>query len=156
KAKRIGMFDRATQRETVKRALDGFRDVSQSDGRDAARALLNALGYSSEKTIRLDGSVAQFLSMVDHDGKLSASERAQTHRWNSADFVFQMTNDEPRMLAQGQKELFLGESDYHRSIFESFVVLTIELEDRDWTRTKLAEITRSVNRLFPMPSIIFF
>ncbi len=60
------------------------------------------------------------------------------------------------MLAEGQKNLFLGESDYHRSIIESFVFLTINLEDRDWTRTELAEITRAVNRLFPMPAIIIF
>jgi adenine-specific DNA-methyltransferase len=147
------MIDRAGQRQTIKQALGSFHHAAPREG---ARAILSALGYTSEKTIRLDGSVSQFLSIVDRDGKLATSEHAQTHRWKGADFVFQLTNDELPMLAEGQKDLFLGESDYHRSIIESFVFLTINLEDRDWTRTELAEITRAVNRLFPMPAIIIF
>ncbi|MBY3175023.1 hypothetical protein HFO27_10280 [Rhizobium leguminosarum] len=147
------MSDRAGQRQTVKQALSSLQHDAPREG---VRALLSALGYRSEKTIRLDGSVSQFLSMVDRDGKLAASEHVQTHRWKGADFVFQLTNDELPILAEGQKDLFHGESDYHRSIIESFVFLTINLEDRDWTRTELAEITRAVNRLFPMPAIIFF
>jgi adenine-specific DNA-methyltransferase len=147
------MFDRVGQRETVKSALASF---SGGQPKAAARELLKALGYSSEKSIRLDGSVSQFLSKVDREGKLSANERAQTHRWESADFVIQLTNDELPMLAQGQLVLQMGETDYHRSIIESFVFLTIGLADREWTRTELAEITRAVNRLFPMPAIIFF
>lgn len=147
------MIDRTGQRQTIKQALGSFHHAAPREG---ARAILSALGYTSEKTIRLDGSVSQFLSIVDRDGKLATSEHAQTHRWKGADFVFQLTNDELPMLAEGQKDLFLGESDYHRSIIESFVFLTINLKDRDWTRTELAEITRAVNRLFPMPAIIFF
>lgn len=147
------MIDRVGQRQTIKQALGIFHHAAPREG---ARAILSALGYISEKTIRLDGSVSQFLSIVDRDGKLATSEHAQTHRWKGADFVFQLTNDELPMLAEGQKDLFLGESDYHRSIIESFVFLTINLEDRDWTRTELAEITRAVNRLFPMPAIIIF
>lgn len=147
------MIDRAGQRQTIKQALGSFHHAAPREG---ARAILSALGYTSEKTIRLDGSVSQFLSIVDRDGKLATSEHAQTHCWKGADFVFQLTNDELPMLAEGQKDLVLGEGDYHRSIIESFVFLTINLEDRDWTRTELAEITRAVNRLFPMPAIIIF
>lgn len=147
------MFDRAEHRRAVSAALDNFRDARPREG---ARVLLNALGYNSEKTIQLDGTVSNFLTMVDREGKLSTNPRAQTQRWRSADFILQLTNDELPMLAQGHQDLFLGESDYHRSIIESFVFLTIELEDGEWTRRDLAEITRAVNRLFPMPAIIFF
>ena len=147
------MFDRSRQGTAVKDALHSFKNGTPGDG---SRALLQALGYSSDKTIRVDGSVSQFLSMIDREGSLAQSKHAQTDRWHSADFVFQLTNDELPMLATGQKDLHLGNGDYHRGIIESFVFLTIGLDDGDWTRTQLAEITRAVNRLFPMPAIIFF
>lgn len=90
------------------------------------------------------------------DGKLATSEHAQTHHWKGADFVFQLTNDELPMLAEGQKDLFSVKATITEALSKSFVFLTINLEDRDWTRTELAEITRAVNRLFPMPAIIIF
>lgn len=60
------MIDRAGQRQTIKQALGSFHYAAPREG---ARAILNALGYTSEKTIRLDGSVSQFLSIVDRGWK---------------------------------------------------------------------------------------
>ena len=140
--------------KAVYQALQAFADKSP---KEAATGLLSALGYSSAKTINLDGSVSTFLRQLDPDERLTREKsEAETGMWQSVDFVFQLTNDELPMLAQGQKDLFGNDASWHRSIIESFVFLAIELEGDIWTRGKLAAITREVNRLFPMPAIIFF
>ena len=39
---------------------------------------------------------------------------------------------------------------------ESFVFLAIDLKPGSWSRTRLAALTREVNRLFPMPAVLLF
>ena len=138
----------------VAKALSGF---VVNDAKTAAKELLFALGYSSAKTINMDGNVQRFLSQIDAGGKLTREKsNAEVEHWKRAGFVFQLTNDELPMLAQGQQDLFGSDTNYHRSIIESFVFLTIELDGDNWTRRQLAGITRELNTLFPMPAIIFF
>ena len=124
--------------------------------KEAATAVFGALGYASRKTVTVDGSPSSFLSFVDPTGGLTSKPAAQVPKWSHVDFVFQLTNDEIPILAQGNKDLFQGQQDYRSSIIESFVFLTIELEGEEWTRSALAGITREINRVFPMPVVILF
>ena len=124
--------------------------------RESGMALLLALGYSSPKTANLNGSVNDFLALVDRGGTLAKKDEIQIHKWQRIDFLFQLTNDEIPALGQSAKDLFLSEQDYRASIIESFVFLAIELEAGEWTRGTLATITRELNRIFPMPVIILF
>ncbi len=39
---------------------------------------------------------------------------------------------------------------------ESFVFLALDLKPGTWSRTRLAQITRELNRLFPMPAVLLF
>jgi len=143
--------------EHQKSVRAALRSFAKLPSKQAALSFLAALGYSSSKTVNLDGSVSEFLAQIDSSGKLSReNSRAEVDYWKSADFVIQLTNDELPMLAQGQQNLADSASSFHRSIIESFVFLTIELDGNNWTRGKLAGITREVNGLFPMPAIIFF
>lgn len=124
--------------------------------RESGLALLQALGYSSPKTANLNGSVKDFLALVDRSGTLAKKDEIQIHKWQRIEFLFQLTNDEIPALGQSAKDLFLSEQDYRSSIIESFVFLAIELEQGEWTRGTLATITRELNRIFPMPVIILF
>ncbi|MFM8747331.1 MAG: Eco57I restriction-modification methylase domain-containing protein [Aestuariivirga sp.] len=124
--------------------------------KEAATELFGALGYASRKAVDLDGAPASFLKFVDRDGKLAAKREAQVDKWQRVDFLFQLTNDELPILAQGTPDMFSGHQDYRTSIIESFVFLAIELTDEEWSRGALAGITREVNRLFPMPAVILF
>ena len=121
-----------------------------------ARNLLRALGYSSGKTLQLDGRPEAFLAAVPGGEALREKPAAHVPSWRRVEFLFQLTNDELPALAMGQSDLFLGATDFNRSIPESFVFLALELEDIEWTRGQLAGITREINRLFPMPAIILF
>jgi adenine-specific DNA-methyltransferase len=124
--------------------------------RSAAIELFSVLGYASRKTVDLDGRPSSFLRLVDRDGKLAVKRAAQVNKWKRVDFLFQLTNDEIPILAQGTRDLLASEQDYRTAIIESFVFLAIELADEEWSRGSLAGITREINRLFPMPALILF
>lgn len=122
----------------------------------AATGLFAALGYVSRKTVDLDGTSASFLAFLDPAGTLPTKPAAQIDKWQRVDFLFQLTNDEIPILAQGNRDLLHSQQDYRTSIIESFVFLAIELAGDEWVRGGLAGITREINRLFPMPAVILF
>jgi hypothetical protein len=140
-------------RSKVEAAL---KALANPNTKTAATELFGALGYASRKTVDLDGAPSSFLKFVDRDGKLASKREAQIEKWRRVDFLFQLTNDELPILAQGTPDMFAGQQDYRTSIIESFVFLAIELADEEWSRGALAGITREVNRLFPMPAVILF
>jgi type I restriction-modification system DNA methylase subunit len=142
--------------DTRSKVQAALKALASQTTKVAATELFGALGYASRKTIDLDGTPSSFLKFVDHEGKLAAKREAQMSKWQRVDFLFQLTNDEISILAQGSPDMFGGQQDYRTSIIESFVFLAIELADEEWSRGALAGITREVNRLFPMPAVILF
>lgn len=142
--------------DTRSKVQAALKALASQTTKVAATELFGALGYASRKTIDLDGTPSSFLKFVDHEGKLAAKREAQMEKWRRVDFLFQLTNDEISILAQGSPDMFGGQQDYRTSIIESFVFLAIELADEEWSRGALAGITREVNRLFPMPAVILF
>jgi adenine-specific DNA-methyltransferase len=76
--------------------------------------------------------------------------------WQSAAFLFQLTNDELPALAAGQASLLTETGGVQAWQVESFVFLAIDLKPGSWSRTRLAALTREVNRLFPMPAVLLF
>lgn len=142
--------------DTRSKVQTALKALSRQATKEATTELFGALGYASRKTVDLDGTPASFLKFVDRDGRLAAKREAQVEKWQRVDFLFQLTNDELPILAQGTPDMFAGQQDYRTSIIESFVFLAIELADEEWSRGGLAGITREVNRLFPMPAVILF
>lgn len=142
--------------DTRSKVQAALRALAGKSAKSAATELFGALGYASRKTVDLDGAPASFLKFVDRDGRLATKRDAQVEKWRRVDFLFQLTNDEIPILAQGNPDLFAGQQDYRTSIIESFVFLAIELADEEWSRGALAGITREVNRVFPMPAVILF
>ena len=127
-------------------ALKGFADRPL---REAAAAILNSLGYDSDRTGDTT-SVAEFLDLYDPEKKLTERQRALFADWQDVEIVFQITDDEIRNVASLLDEGF----DTGRA--PSFVFLAVELANADYNRTTLADMTRAVNRLFPMPIVLVF
>ncbi|MDW9366963.1 hypothetical protein GOB34_04285 [Sinorhizobium meliloti] len=142
--------------DTRAKVAAALKALSHQPTKAAAIGLFSALGYASRKTLDLDGSPSSFLSFIDREGVLAGKKDAHFTKWKRVDFLFQLTNDEIPILAQGNPDLFAGQQDYRTSIIESFVFLTIELVNGEWSRGGLAGITREINRLFPMPVVILF
>ena len=127
-------------------ALSGFANQPL---REAAAAVLNALGYESNRTMNA-GNVAEFLALYKAKDKLTERQRHLFESWRDVELVFQITDDEVRnasgLLAGG----------FETDRISSFVFLAVELASAAYSRTALADMTRAVNRLFAMPVMLVF
>ena len=145
----------------VQQALEAFEAVGLPQ---AAIGLWAALGYKSDKTLDLPNTPDAFLQDLEvalPDEKKVNQDKARVAEWQAAHFLFQLTNDEIPSLAYGQTAISIGEGGYERGRIESFVFLAVKLtprtsDDKEWTRSSLAAITRELNRAFPMPVIVLF
>jgi type I restriction-modification system DNA methylase subunit len=147
--------DNLQHRQAVLNAIKAFTTTALAR---ASTRLLEALGYTSEKSADLGIDAETFLSNIEqfkpdlgeiNRGKVKATQ------WKSCAFLFQLTNDEIPSLAVGQAPLG-ADTKMARGQIESFVFVAIELKGDHWSRTDLAGITREINRRFPMPAIVIF
>ena len=132
-------------REAIGKALLGFADAPLREG---AAAVLNALGYASERTADA-GSVAEFLDRQEAGSRLTEKQRALFDSWREVELVFQVTDEE----VAGPGDLFI-EDGFDAGRIRSFVFIAVELADGPYSRTRLAEMTRALNRLFEMPAML--
>ena len=128
-------------------ALDDFDNLPL---RESAKHFLGVLGYRSERVPSLNG-IEDLLSLFDEQGHLTQKQRSMFDDWTDARAVFQMTDDE--LSAQAS---LLRANGYEQSRAESFLFLAANLADGKYTRGRLAEMTRAVNRLFAMPAVVLF
>lgn len=136
-----------------------LRKLATGDLRTNATALLGKLGYASNKTLELPTEPQAFAKEVENllgGSKQLNATHASLADWQSAAFLFQLTNDELPALAAGQASLLTETGGVQAWQVESFVFLALDLKPGAWSRTRLAALTREVNRLFPMPAVLLF
>jgi hypothetical protein len=124
---------------------------------EAATALLESLGYKSERRFPLTPNTAKnFVATFGKDRPLN-KEHALIEAWQSGDFLFQLTDTEVRTAAGGNLEFqFEGNGRWDGAEINSFLFLAVTLAKPQYNRTQLSGITRAVNRLFNMPVIVLF
>ncbi len=136
--------------ETLQQAL------SRLDGgplRAGAADLLAALGYRSERTSPVS-SAAELLEDFGAEQRLTAKQRALFDSWRGADIVFQVTADE---IADQAGQMTLMETKaFESGRNDAFLFLAVELAEDAYTRSRLADMTRAVNRLVHMPVLVFY
>ena len=138
-------------KQNIKNAIGLFNAHSCSA---AAKDLLNALGYHSDKTVNLPGHSAQaFLEQFNHAGILNQN-KAFVNDWSAISLIFQLTEEEVKNRL-GQESLFKAAPVENTNI-NSFLFFSLCLKGESYTRTQLASITREINKLFLMPVIIIF
>jgi adenine-specific DNA-methyltransferase len=139
--------------------LAALQQLAHGDLQRNAFAVLAALGYASGKTLDLPSEptlFAQELEALVGGIKQLPKDKACLADWKGAAFLFQLTNDELPTLAAGQMSLLSDTSGVQAYQIESFVFLAVDLKKGNWSRTRLAEITREINKLFPMPAVMLF
>ena len=134
---------------SIQAALNNF-DVGRF--RASNLALLNALGYSSDRTQAIPGADPQaFREIVEsHSGKNLNADKAKFADWTQADLLFQFTDDE-----LSEPGLF-QDAAINASQTRSYFFFAVELSGTKYSRTDLATIARQINRLFPMPVMVTF
>jgi len=137
-------------KENLKSALQEFQSVSLYG---ASITLLKALGYSSNKTIKIPGSEPNaFLNLLaEHNPGVEINrEKALFDDWLKADILFQLTDEE----LSHEASLFKDDS-VNAGLLQSYLFFAIELRQKDYARGKLTSIARQLNRVFPMPVMVF-
>ena len=130
-----------------------LKDFSSSRFRESNLTLLKSLGYFSEKTQEIPGSKPEtFLEITETSSTTSIDrEKAQFKDWNKVEILFQVTDQE----FSEQRSLF-AEQEIKPGLLQSYLFFGIELGDKHYSRTNLANITRQINRVFPMPVMVIF
>lgn len=122
--------------------------------RKAALALLDTLGYRSDRTLVLEGSKPQaFLDLVKSQSSPTKFDetKALFSDWKSADILFQLTDQE---ISNIQQSDFFNDADVKSGLLRSYLFFAIELKGSDYARGKLSAIARQINRVFPMPVMV--
>ena len=131
-------------RDSIQSALAAF---AEKPLREAATALLNTLGYESDRTVELEGSKpAAFLDFIKSGANGDRFDRAKAlfDDWKSADILFQLTDEE----IAGHATLF-KETEVRTGLLQSYLFFAIELTGKNYARGKLTSIARQINRVFP-------
>jgi adenine-specific DNA-methyltransferase len=139
--------------EQLRRAIESaLHRFAQDSLFDNALYLFATLGYHSTRRLRLaPNNAAEFCANFDPEGRLR-QDQARLAEWEAVEFLFQLTGDELRE----RLALFDGAAVVDRTRIESYLFFAIRLRGDAYTRTQLSEITRAVNRLFPMPVLLLF
>src|SRR5574344_1746016 len=127
-------------------------DFSKSPVYQASIGLFKTLGYNTERQNPLPNkSYDDFKdSFLGTDSPFN-EEKACVKDWKSIDLLFQLTADE----VSSQSSLF-NTKQVDNTIIETYLFFSIELSKSEYNRTQLAQITREINKVFPMPVLIVF
>jgi adenine-specific DNA-methyltransferase len=142
-------------RDSIQAALQAF---AAAPLRDAATALLNILGYQSDRTLDLGNSTpSAFLDFITSSpqGDAFDPKKALFPDWTSADLLFQLTDKEI-----SRETTLFPETEINPGLLRSYVFFAIELNGQSsvngcYARSKLTAIARQINRVFPMPVMVF-
>ena len=115
----------------------------------AGMGLLDAMGYRSDRTLKLSGLKA-FRDTLDQAGRLR-DDAAKTSDWVGVEFLRQITGEDISSSAQGTIPF---QKQFTPTQIQSYVFVAVELKRDSYTRTELSQITRAVNRVFDMPAML--
>ena len=135
----------------IEKAINGFKyDNTDNYLSVAGFTLLDSLGIRSTRQMPLETKqYPEFSTLFVQDNEKFNPEKALTQDWKYIDFLFQITSDE------------LTDMDFTKSIdldrFESYLFFCLELNNPEYSRTALSQITREINKLFNrIPTFIIF
>ena len=113
--------------------------------------LFEKLGYVTERRAPLDKpTFAEFRETYIIDHKFDEA-KAKAKEWVYVDLLFQLSKEE----VSRQANLF-DTKQVDKTIIETYLFFIVELNGDEYNRTDLSNITREINRLFPMPVMVLF
>ncbi|WP_373330556.1 Eco57I restriction-modification methylase domain-containing protein [Salmonirosea aquatica] len=114
--------------------------------------LFQVLGYNTERRSPLLRPTFAELNDAFGVGERMNLDRAQVADWMEVHLLFQLTE------AEMNRQMGLFDAGrLNDTIIEAYLFFAIELKsEQTYSRTKLADITRELNRAFPMPVMVLF
>ena len=138
-------------KQKIAEALQCFRSGNLAQN---ARDLLNTLGYHSDLEMDIEPNTAKgFIAEFDLSDKMNR-ERAQIDDWVSIDLLFQLREEE---ITESDKiQIPFDNRQIDNTRIESYLFFALKLQNGNYTRTQLSNITREINKLTPMPAMMLF
>ena len=127
-------------------------DLTQDNFLAGARRLLETLGYRSERTQDLSGSVDDFIGEIPAPYSDTQSERRFRQSASSIRILFQFTDSE---IAATRPSLF-GDTDFDNGNNSSFLFIAVELYEESYARGAYVELTREINKRLTVPTVVLF
>ncbi len=113
--------------------------------------LFGKLGYVTERRAPLDKpTFEEFQDTYVSDQRFDET-KARVKEWKYVDLLFQLSKEE----VSQQSSLF-DTKQVDKTIIETYLFFALELSGEEYNRTDLSNITREINRLFPMPVMVLF
>ncbi len=138
-------------KEAIKSALAA---IFTGDFLEKSKSLLATIGYRSELTLELSGTVHDFFEEFPPLNPNTKTEQEFRKHAESAQIIFQFTKDE---IEDDPQQMTLLESHaFDKGNIKSFLFCAVELKDNSYSRTKYAEFTREINKRLFAPTVILF
>lgn len=116
--------------------------------------LFTVLGYDTSLQAPLDDKTYEEFkgNYIENspNAERFSEDKAMTNEWKSIDILFQLTDNS----FSGQLQIFDSKLDPLNP--QSYLCFAIELHGNEYTKSQIANITREVNKLFPIPIFIVF
>jgi adenine-specific DNA-methyltransferase len=136
--------------------VDRLKAFASGSFASNATAFFDTLGYRSEKTIDLEQNTPAGLLELANRSDFFNPTKAHTEEWRSVAFLFQLTDEEIRSYGNALIKFDSTVDVRSEKQIESYIFFAVELKDESYPRSFLADITREINRLFPMPALVLF
>ncbi|MCK9467319.1 MAG: Eco57I restriction-modification methylase domain-containing protein [Candidatus Absconditabacterales bacterium] len=119
---------------------------------EASIELFNILGYNTSRKNPLSQKTYDYFkeSFIVEDKKFN-EKKAIVADWKSIDLLFQLTKKEMEDCNDNFEE-----KQVDNTIIETYLFFSLDLKENDYNRSQLAQITREINKVFPMPVLIIF
>ena len=144
----------STKSDEINRIEAALRECTQENFNAAARSLLEAMGYCSERTLPLSGDVDEFLAALDAPPNPDTkTERAFREHARTANLIFQVSDTEIERSAQ--IDMFDG-GGFDKGNIRSFIFVSVELKGTSYPRGQYALFTREINKRMDIPTVVVF
>ena len=137
-------------KDAIKSALSA---IPTGDFLEKSKDLLGTIGYRSELTLELSGTVHDFFDEFPPLNPNTKTEQEFRKHAESVQLVFQFTSDE---IADDPQGTLFESASFDKGNIKSFLFCAVELKDNNYSRTKYAEFTREINKRLFAPTVILF
>ncbi|OGL42759.1 MAG: hypothetical protein A2161_08945 [Candidatus Schekmanbacteria bacterium RBG_13_48_7] len=133
----------------IKNLIENFKEGNLTD---LSLSLFKDLGYKTDRQSPFIQKTYQFFkdSFLDNATRFNQA-KALVSEWKYIDLLFQLSKDE----ISHQISLF-DTRRIDNTIIESYLFFALELFKDHYSRTALSQITREINKVFPMPVMVLF
>jgi hypothetical protein len=145
-------------KQAIQSAVKSFASSGTGSLTDQTIAFFQTIGYDTNlQNPFTEKTFASFKESYLEGNSRFNEQKAFVEEWKSIDLLFQLTraevSDQKNPFSTG-KVKWQGED--KESVMESYLFFAVELYKSDYSRTALAQISREINKVFPMPVMILF